>query len=68
MPLSKSGKEVMGAMKKEYGKKGKQVFYATMNKMKMKNKWEGPKPKANCAMVGRPMEKMGEPCNGKFCR
>jgi hypothetical protein len=39
MPLDKyfkgKGAEVMGSMKKEYGaKKGKSVFYATVNKMK----------------------------------
>lgn len=33
MPLSKSGKRVLRNMQKKYGKKkGKQVFYASMNK------------------------------------
>ena len=33
MPLTRKGKEIMGAMEKEYGeKKGKQVFYASQNK------------------------------------
>jgi hypothetical protein len=33
-----SGAKVMGNMKKEYGgQKGKQVFYATANKMKKKS-------------------------------
>jgi hypothetical protein len=33
MPLTKSGKKVLAEMKKEYGdEKGKQVFYASMNK------------------------------------
>lgn len=33
MPLTKKGKKIMSAMKKEYGKeKGKQVFYASANK------------------------------------
>ncbi len=33
MPLTKKGKKIMGAMKKQYGlKKGKQVFYASKNK------------------------------------
>lgn len=33
MPLSKKGKKIMGAMKKEYGKaKAKKVFYASKNK------------------------------------
>ncbi len=33
MPLTHKGKEIMGAMEKEYGaKKGEQVFYASKNK------------------------------------
>jgi hypothetical protein len=37
MPLTKKGKKVKRAMEKEYGdKKGKQVFYATENKGKVK--------------------------------
>ena len=33
MPLTKKGKEIASAMKKQYGaKKGKQVFYASKNK------------------------------------
>jgi hypothetical protein len=41
MPLSKyfkgKGEKVMNAMKKQYGdEKGKQVFYATSNKKKVK--------------------------------
>ena len=33
MPLTKKGKKIMGAMKKQYGaKKGKRVFYASQNK------------------------------------
>jgi hypothetical protein len=36
MPMTKKGKEIMGAMKKEYGaKKGGQVFYASKNKGKI---------------------------------
>lgn len=36
MPLTKSGKKVLRAMKKEYGseKKGKAVFYGSINKGK----------------------------------
>lgn len=46
MPLSKSGREVLGSMLSQYGsKKGEDVFYATMNKKKMKSKWEGKKAK-----------------------
>ena len=37
MPLTKKGKKIMKAMKKEYGsKKAKQVFYASKNKGKIK--------------------------------
>jgi hypothetical protein len=37
VPLTKKGKKMMSAMKKEYGaKKGKSVFYATMKKKKLK--------------------------------
>lgn len=33
MPLTKKGKKIMGAMKKEYGsKKAETVFYASKNK------------------------------------
>ena len=36
MPLTKKGKKILGAMKKQYGaKKGKQVFYASINKGKI---------------------------------
>lgn len=47
MPLTKSGKKVMRAMKKEYGtKKGKSVFYASINKKKAgSSKWHGKKKK-----------------------
>ena len=35
MPLTDKGKKVLAAMKKQYGdKKGKQVFYASINKGK----------------------------------
>ncbi len=41
MPLSADGSKAMASMVEEYGeKKGKQVFYATMNKKKMAGKWE----------------------------
>jgi len=47
MPLTKSGKKVMKSMKKTYGKKkGKSVFYASMNKKKKgSSKWHGKKKK-----------------------
>ena len=44
MPLTKKGKKIMGAMEKEYGaKKGKQVFYASANKGKIKGVAKGKK-------------------------
>jgi len=37
MPLTKKGTKIMRAMKKNYGvKKGKQVFYASINAGKIK--------------------------------
>jgi len=37
MPLTKKGKKIIRAMKKEYGrKKGKSVFYASANAGKIK--------------------------------
>jgi len=47
MPVTKSGKEVLKAMVKKYGaKKGKQVFYASINKGKPgSKKWHGKKKK-----------------------
>ena len=37
MPITKKGKKIMSSMKKTYGaKKGKQVFYASKNKGKIK--------------------------------
>ena len=41
MPLTKSGKEVLSGMSQKYGaEKGKQVFYASINKGKAgSSKW-----------------------------
>jgi hypothetical protein len=37
MPLTKKGKKVMAAMEKEYGaEKGEEVFYASVNKGRVK--------------------------------
>ena len=37
MPLTKKGTKVLAAMKKQYGaKKGKEVFYASIKKGKLK--------------------------------
>lgn len=37
MPLTKKGKKIKAAMKKEYGsKKGEDVFYASANKGRIK--------------------------------
>ncbi len=43
MPLTSSGKEVLQSMKAHYGtKKGKRVFYASINKKKKgSEKWHG---------------------------
>lgn len=46
MPLTKKGKKIMGAMKKEYGKKkAEQVFYASKNKGVIKGVEKKAKPK-----------------------
>jgi len=41
MPLTSSGKKVLGSMRKQYGEeKGEQVFYASINKDKAgSEKW-----------------------------
>ena len=49
MPVSKyfkgSGEKVMHSMQKQYGEeKGKQVFYATVNKKKKQGQNVGPTP------------------------
>ena len=37
MPLNKKGKKIMKSMREQYGKKrGEQVFYASLNKKKIK--------------------------------
>lgn len=44
MPLTKKGTKIMRSMKKTYGaKKGKQVFYASANKGKIKGVHKGKK-------------------------
>ena len=44
-PLTETGKKVLGNMRKEYGgKKGKEVFYASINaKKKGSEDWHGKK-------------------------
>lgn len=32
MPLTKTGKSVLGSMKKQYGERGEEVFYRSINK------------------------------------
>ena len=51
MPLTKSGSKVMSAMMGEYGKeKGKEVFYASINKGKPgSSKWHAKKKKSKYA-------------------
>lgn len=48
MPLTSSGEEVMSSMKKQYGKeKGKEVFYASINKGKAgSKKWHAKKKRS----------------------
>ncbi len=42
--MTKKGQKIMSAMMKEYGtKKGKEVFYALMNKGKIKGVHQGKK-------------------------
>jgi hypothetical protein len=44
MPLTKKGRTILTAMRKEYGaKKGKQVFYASINKGTVKGAERGTK-------------------------
>ena len=46
MPLTEKGQKILAAMDKEYGaKKGKAVFYASINKGKVKGAEGGKKPK-----------------------
>ena len=42
MPLTKTGKKVMAGMRKQYGKRAKEVFYASINKgVAGSSKWHG---------------------------
>lgn len=44
MPLTKTGKEVMVSMRKQYGKRAKEVFYASINAKKPgSSKWHAKK-------------------------
>ena len=55
MPLNKKGKKIMKSMKEQYGsKKGESIFYATMNKGKIKGV---EKKKQGGAMSKKPYEK-----------
>lgn len=55
MPLTKTGKEVLRKMQKEYGKeKGERVFYATMKDENMYGEWE--KGNSNSGYSGRGLE------------
>lgn len=45
MPLTKKGAKIMRSMKKQYGKKGEQVFYASANKGIIKGVHKGKKKK-----------------------
>jgi len=37
VPLNEKGKEILKSMRKTYGKDAKKVFYASINKGKIKN-------------------------------
>ena len=42
MPLTSTGRKVMASMKKQYGKRGEEVFYASINKgVAGSSKWHG---------------------------
>jgi len=44
MPLTKKGKKILASMKKQYGsEKGEEVFYASINKGKIKGAHKGKK-------------------------
>jgi hypothetical protein len=45
MPKTKKGRKIMAAMKKEYGSKAEQVFYASKNKGTIKGVDKGKKKK-----------------------
>jgi len=47
MPLTKTGKKVLAAMRKRYGKKkGEEIFYASINKgLPGSGEWHGKKTK-----------------------
>jgi len=56
MPLSKAGNKVMASMVSQYGdKKGKSVFYASINKGKPgSSKWHGKNPRAGAMKRSKP--------------
>ena len=57
MPINKKGREIMAAMKKEYGdKEGENVFYASKNKGTITGV-EGKDNKRKIAMVARAVSK-----------
>lgn len=41
MPLTAKGKKIKASMKKQYGEKGEQVFYASQNKDTIKGTHKG---------------------------
>lgn len=55
MPLTSAGKKVIANMEKQYGgEKGKQIFYASINKGKLKkSKMEGKKKKKKGKKKGK---------------
>ena len=53
MPLTDKGEKVMAAMKKQYGKRGEQVFYAAANKGTISGVHEGARDMSRSACLER---------------
>jgi hypothetical protein len=55
VPLTKSGSQVLGSMKDQYGpEKGERVFYASINKGKPgSSKWHGKPMRASRSLGGK---------------
>ena len=67
MPLTKSGQEVLASMKKQYGeKKGKEVFYASINKGKAGSaKWHGKSKAKKSSVHKKALEVLKEKSHGE---
>ena len=56
MPLTKKGEKIMAAMRKQYGSRAEEVFYASRNKGTI----TGVDPESRKKAIGRIREKMGK--------